>query len=222
LLIQVAKLSKKLGGRFVLADVSFEIPRGASVVIRGPSGCGKTTLLRCLNGLDLADEGSIRVGDCRLEAGSQASDDALLRLRRTVGIVFQQWHLFANLTVLGNVIEAPVHSGGAAPATATAAARDLLERVGVSHRADAYPHRLSGGEQQRVAIARALAMKPEVLLLDEPTSALDAERANSLLALLKRMRDTGLTLVTVTHDDRVSHALGEHVWTLNEGRLQKT
>jgi polar amino acid transport system ATP-binding protein len=220
LLLEVVGLKKVLGGAVVFDDVTFAVAAGSSTVIRGGSGCGKTTLLRCLNGLEPIDAGSIRVDDVRLVAPGPFPARALQDLRRRLGIVFQQWNLFAHRTVLDNVTEAPIHVARQAPAAAVSRARQLLERVGVHHRADAYPHRLSGGEQQRVAIARALAMQPDVLLLDEPTSALDGVRAGELLGLLAELRATGLTLVTVTHDDRVCDALGEQVLTLEGGRLR--
>jgi len=221
-LLEVAGLKKVLGATVVFDDVTFGVTAGSSTVIRGRSGCGKTTLLRCLNGLERIDAGSIRIVDCLLRADVPAPPLALQQLRRRIGIVFQQWHLFAHRTVLDNVIEAPIHVTHEPHAAALARARGLLERVGVQHRASAFPHRLSGGEQQRVAIARALAMQPDVLLLDEPTSALDGGRAADLMRLLGELRTTGLTLVTVTHDDRVCDVLGEQVLTLEGGRLTPT
>jgi polar amino acid transport system ATP-binding protein len=200
-MIAVDRLTKRRDGRTVLRELSLCIPARQSLALIGPSGGGKSTLLRCILGLDTFDEGTIRVGDERLLAGAHAENrTALARIRRRTGMVFQQWHLFAHLTALQNVMEAPVHVAGLPRAQAEAEARALLERVGVAHRADALPRRLSGGEQQRVAIARALAMKPEVLLLDEPTSALDPERVTALAALLRELGRDGLTLVCVTHD----------------------
>jgi polar amino acid transport system ATP-binding protein len=230
-LIEVRELRKTLGGRLVLDGVSLAVPRGQTVAVMGPSGAGKTTLLRCLNGLERADAGTVRVGEHELGPGTAAGagagagasdgqrDATLLALRRRVGFVFQQWHLFANRTVLGNVVEAPIHVAHKPAAEAAARAEALLDRVGIAHRAGAYPHELSGGEQQRAAIARALAMDPEVLLLDEPTSSLDRARAEELTSLLRDLAADGLTLVAVTHDQRVAAALGARIVALESGRI---
>jgi polar amino acid transport system ATP-binding protein len=219
-LIDVSGVRKSLGGRPVLDGISFSVAAGEAVAIMGPSGSGKTTLLRCLNGLERADAGAVRVGPDELRAGDPDWERAVARVRRRAGFVFQQWHLFANRTVLGNVIEAPVHVAGEDAAAASARARALLERVGIGHRAGAFPHELSGGEQQRAAIARALAMSPTALLLDEPTSALDAERVGDLVDLLRGLVGDGLALLAVTHDDRFARALGARVLTLRDGRLE--
>jgi ABC-type polar amino acid transport system ATPase subunit len=217
--MRVSGLRKWLGGRAILDDVTFDVAAASSTVIAGPSGCGKTTLLRCLNGLEALDAGTISVGDCRIEADPRPSERTLRQLRQKVGLVFQQWNLFAHRTVLENVTEAPIHAAGRSPAEAAARARALLVRVGIAHRADALPHRLSGGEQQRAAIARALAIDPDVLLLDEPTSALDGRRVDDVLDLLHDLRAGGLTLVTVTHDDRVCRRLGDRILRLEDGHL---
>jgi len=218
-MLEVSGLSKRLGGRAVLDDVSLHVGSGEAVAIMGPSGSGKTTLLRCLTGLERADAGTVRVGPDELRPAAPDYERVLGRIRRRAGFVFQQWHLFRNRNVLGNVIEAPVHVAGQSEAEATSRAHALLERVGVAPRAHAFPHELSAGEQQRVAIARALAMGPEVLLMDEPTSALDPERAESLVALLRALVADGLALLAVTHDDRFAAALGGRVLTLRDGRL---
>ena len=218
-------LRKTFAGRAVLDGVSFQVARGEIVVVSGPSGAGKSTLLRCLNGLEHPDAGTIRIDGRLIGAGEGNPQSELLAIRRRVGFVFQQWNLFAHQTVLQNTVEAPIHVSGLSPAQATARARALLDRVGVSHRADAYPNELSGGEQQRAAIARALAMEPEVLLLDEPTSALDAARVDDLLALLGELASgTGdggrrLTLVVVSHDARVPAGLGGRLIKLVNGRI---
>ena len=231
MVIDIQGLNKAFAGRPVLQDISLGISRGETVVLAGPSGAGKTTLLRCMTGLEMADAGVIRVDGQELAAegtdGGRARERQLVSIRRRVGFVFQQWHLFANLTVLANVVEAPIHVHGASRRDATARARLLLDRVGIGHRAAAYPDELSGGEQQRAAIARALVVNPEVLLLDEPTSALDAERVDDLLALLRELRSVdggdnltdNLTIVAASHDVRVPAALGARLVAMAGGRI---
>ncbi|RYZ38632.1 MAG: amino acid ABC transporter ATP-binding protein [Myxococcaceae bacterium] len=219
-MIEVRGLTKLYAGRTVLDGINATFARGEVVALVGPSGGGKSTLLRCLNGLECFEGGSVRVGDCALEPGQgRVRASRLWDIRRRVGFVFQQWHLFAHRTALGNVIEAPVHVKGQGVKEATQRARALLAKVGMADREGAYPSELSGGEQQRVAIARALAMEPEALLMDEPTSALDPERVGALVSLLERLRDEGLTLVTVTHEMRFAQALASRVLVLHGGRI---
>ncbi|MCP3098881.1 amino acid ABC transporter ATP-binding protein [Myxococcus sp. K15C18031901] len=219
-MIEVKDLCKRYDGRTVLDGIDATFQTGEVVALVGPSGGGKSTLLRCLNGLEPFDGGSIRIGNDVLEPGRvRAGGGRVCELRRRVGFVFQQWHLFAHRTALGNVIEAPIHVRGLGVKDATELGRALLDKVGLSHREGAYPFELSGGEQQRVAIARALAMEPEALLLDEPTSALDPERVGSLVSLLARLRDDGLTLVAVTHEMRFARELASRVLVLHGGRI---
>jgi polar amino acid transport system ATP-binding protein len=219
-MIEVRELTKRYADRTVLNGISATFAKGEVVALLGPSGGGKSTLLRCLNGLESFDTGSVKVGDCVLESGrGRAQSAQLWSVRRRVGFVFQQWHLFAHRTTLGNVIEAPVHVKGQSVKEATERAKELLAKVGMSHREGAYPSEMSGGEQQRVAIARALAMEPEVLLMDEPTSALDPERVGDLVALLDRLRSEGLTIVTVTHEMRFAQALASRVLVLHGGHI---
>ncbi|QSQ24181.1 amino acid ABC transporter ATP-binding protein [Pyxidicoccus parkwayensis] len=219
-MIEVKDLCKRYDGRTVLDGISAAFGPGEVVALVGPSGGGKSTLLRCLNGLEPFDGGSVRVGDDMLEPGdTRAQGERLWRIRRRVGFVFQQWHLFAHRTALGNVTEAPIHVKGLGPKEATEQGRALLAKVGLSHREQAYPSELSGGEQQRVAIARALAMEPEVLLLDEPTSALDPERVGELVDLLARLRTDGLTLVAVTHEMRFARELASRMLVLHGGHI---
>ncbi|MCP3140265.1 amino acid ABC transporter ATP-binding protein [Pyxidicoccus xibeiensis] len=219
-MIEVKDLCKRYEGRTVLDGISVAFGPGEVVALVGPSGGGKSTLLRCLNGLEPFEGGSVRVGgDVLGPGGARAQGEGLWRIRRRVGFVFQQWHLFAHRTALGNVTEAPVYVKGLGRKEATEQARALLAKVGLSHRENAYPAELSGGEQQRVAIARALAMEPEVLLLDEPTSALDPERVGELVDLLARLRTDGLTLVTVTHEMRFARELASRMLVLHGGRI---
>jgi polar amino acid transport system ATP-binding protein len=219
--IAVEGLTKRFGARALFDRVSLRVGEGEAVAVMGPSGSGKTTLLRCLVGLDRPDEGTVRVGDDALVAGATAAAHAvaLARVRRRVGFVFQQWHLFPHLTVLENVVEAPVHVAGRARADAEREAQALLDRVGIAARAGARPHELSGGEQQRAAIARALALNPEALLMDEPTSALDGERVAALVALLSGLRADGLALLVVTHDEDFARAVAPRILSLRDGRL---
>ncbi|MBJ6761664.1 amino acid ABC transporter ATP-binding protein [Myxococcaceae bacterium JPH2] len=219
-MIDVKELRKRYDGQAVLDGVSATFARGEVVALVGPSGGGKSTFLRCLNGLESFDAGSVRVGLDTLGPGCGRSQGAVLgRIRQRVGFVFQQWHLFAHRTALGNVIEAPMFVRGLGAREATERGRALLARVGLSHRESAYPAALSGGEQQRVAIARALAMDPEVLLLDEPTSALDPERVGELVDLLAGLRAEGLTMVAVTHEMRFARELASRVLVLHGGRV---
>jgi ABC-type polar amino acid transport system ATPase subunit len=213
--IAVREISKRFGGLSVLDRVSLTVAPGEVAAIVGPSGSGKSTLLRCINGLDGFDAGEVEVGDCRIGPSLDARRDARLleRVRRRVGFVFQQFNLFPHLSVLGNLIEAPVHVLGLKRDEAVARARRLLERVGLPHKLDAWPRQLSGGEQQRAAIARALAMEPEVMLFDEPTSALDPAMANEVMAVISDLARSGQTMVVVTHaiEFAISAAAVAHV-----------
>ena len=220
-MIEVAGLRKRFGAHVVLDGVSLDVTAGEIVALTGPSGCGKTTLLRCINGLEHADAGTIRVDGNQVPTGAAhgAGDPALLAIRRRVGFVFQTWNLFAHRTVLDNVTEAPVHVAKVPVAEATARAHALLERVGIAARAAARPHQLSGGEQQRAAIARALAMNPTALLLDEPTSALDPGRRRELAALLRGLVDDGLALLCVSHDPDFARELRARVLVMIGGKI---
>jgi len=219
-MIEVKSLKKTYGDRTVISDVSVRFEKGQVVALVGPSGGGKSTLLRCLNGLEDFQGGEIHIAGEVLHPGGYARNKAaLLRLRQRVGMVFQQWNLFAHRTALGNIIEAPVHVKGQTAAAATKRAEELLARVGLSHRVGAYPHEMSGGEQQRVAIARALAMEPEALLLDEPTSALDPERVGEVLDVMKTLASTGLTMLVVTHEMKFARDVSHRTLVLHGGSI---
>jgi ABC-type polar amino acid transport system ATPase subunit len=200
-MIRIENLAKRAGGTQILRDVSFEVVPQSVLGIIGASGSGKTTLLRCLNGLEHIDGGSIDLDDVRLESGIPESDyrQRVRDLRRKVGTVFQHLHLFPHLTVLGNIIEAPVHVLRVPRREAETEGLELLESVGLKQAAQRFPESLSGGEQQRVAIARALAMHPNLLLFDEPTSALDPKRSAELRSLLRDFVRRGHTMVVVSH-----------------------
>ena len=200
-MIQVTNLRKRFGSNEILKGISFEVPRQTILGVIGASGSGKTTLLRCLNGLETIDGGTIACGEVRLEAGISHADykRRVRDLRLEVGTVFQHFYLFPHLSVVGNIIEAPVHVLHSPKKKAETEAVELLDSVGMKHAARRYPESLSGGEQQRVAIARALAMHPALLLLDEPTSALDPRRIASLRGLLRSFVEKGHTLIIISH-----------------------
>jgi polar amino acid transport system ATP-binding protein len=220
-MITIAKLAKSYGaGTPILRGVDVTFAKGQVVAITGPSGAGKSTLLRCINGLEAFDGGSIRVeNDTLVPGGERTNAIALAAIRRRVGFVFQTWNLFAHRTAIANVMEAPLHVRKIAPREARARAEALLECVGLALRADAYPHELSGGEQQRVAIARALAMDPEALLLDEPTSALDPSRKGEVLAVLRALAESGMTMLLVTHDVAFAREVAHRAVVVAEGKI---
>ena len=206
----------------MLQGVDFAAPAGSVSVLLGPSGSGKTTILRSLNVLETPDAGLVRISDAALDFGDPPADKAsyhraVKALRARSGMVFQSHHLFPHRTVLGNLIEGPVQVQGRPREQAVAAARTLLEQVGLGGREDAYPAQLSGGQQQRVGIARALALQPEVLLLDEPTSALDPELVGEVLAVIRDLATQGWTLLVVTHEVRFARDVADQVLFLDEG-----
>jgi ABC-type polar amino acid transport system ATPase subunit len=200
-MIKVENLRKQFGANEVLKGINFEVAPQTILGIIGASGSGKTTLLRCLNGLESITSGSVTCADVQLDGGLSSSEykRRVRALRLKVGTVFQHFYLFPHLSVVGNVIEAPVHVLHTTKKTAEAEAYELLESVGMKHAARRYPESLSGGEQQRVAIARALAMHPALLLLDEPTSALDPRRIATLRGLLRGFAEKGHTMIIISH-----------------------
>ena len=200
-MIRVTGLRKRFGDNEILKGIDFEVPPQTVLGIIGASGSGKSTLLRCLNGLETINGGTIECDDVRMEAGLSHAEyrKRVKDLRLKVGTVFQHFYLFPHLSVLGNIVEAPVHVLHAPKKKAETEALELLESVGLRQAARRYPGSLSGGEQQRVAIARALAMHPALLLLDEPTSALDPRRINSLRTLLRTFVDRGHTMIIISH-----------------------
>lgn len=221
-MIKLSNVTKSFADRTILAGISATFAEGETVSLVGPSGGGKTTLLRCLNGLETFDSGAMQVAGQTIEPGVPSTPEAkraVQEVRQKVGFVFQQFHLFAHRTVLGNVIEAPVHVQKRSVIEATEAAQALLKLVGMQEHTHKYPSELSGGQQQRVAIARALAMKPKVLLMDEPTSALDPERVHDVIDLLTALTDDGLTLVTVTHEIAFARAISQRIVVLHGGKI---
>ncbi|WP_110597895.1 amino acid ABC transporter ATP-binding protein [Salinicola lusitanus] len=220
--VSIRHLSKSFDGVEVLRDVDLEVREGDVVTILGSSGSGKSTLLRCINWLERPDSGSIHIGGQRIgvnDAGRPMPVRELAKVRARTGMVFQSFNLWPHLNVLHNVTEAPIHVLGKSKAEAEALARDLLEKVGMSPKADAYPSTLSGGQKQRVAIARALAMQPEVMLFDEPTSALDPELVGEVLAVIKDLSAEGYTMVIVTHEMAFARAVSDQVVFLEKGLI---
>ncbi|WP_175793207.1 amino acid ABC transporter permease/ATP-binding protein [Burkholderia ambifaria] len=223
--VAVHNVSKQFGMQRVLDNVSFVAPRGSVTAIIGPSGSGKSTLLRTINHLERVDDGFIDI-DGEL-IGYRRDGDVLhelkerdvLKRRTAVGMVFQNFNLFPHLTVLENLVEAPVAVAGVTRDAAERTARTLLARVGLADKADAYPRQLSGGQQQRVAIARALALRPKVLLFDEPTSALDPELVNEVLDVIKELARSGTTLVIVTHEIGFAREVADNVLFMERGRV---
>jgi polar amino acid transport system ATP-binding protein len=220
-MIRVNALRKRFGSSEILRNISFSVPDQTVLGIIGGSGSGKTTLLRCLNGFEHISGGLIECGDIKLESSLSAKEykHRVKNLRRQVGTVFQHFFLFPHLSVLGNIIEAPVHVLRTAKTTAESEALELLESVGLKETALRYPESLSGGEQQRVAIARALAMRPEVLLFDEPTSALDPKRTVSLRTLLRTFVRKGHTMVVISHSLGFLEGLADNLLYMERGEL---
>ena len=218
-MIRVTGLCKRFGSNEILKGIDFEVPPQTVLGIIGASGSGKSTLLRCLNGLETINGGTIECDNVRLEANLSHADyrKRVKDLRLKVGTVFQHFYLFPHLSVIGNIIEAPVHVLHTPKKKAETEAYELLESVGLKQAARRYPGSLSGGEQQRVAIARALAMHPALLLLDEPTSALDPRRINSLRALLRTFVDRGHTMIIISHSMGFLSAVADYVLFMDGG-----
>jgi polar amino acid transport system ATP-binding protein len=213
--IKVQELHKSFGKLEVLKGISTEIKQGDVVAIIGPSGSGKSTFLRCMNLLEQPSNGRIWISD--KEVTNPKVD--ILKVRQNVGMVFQHFHLFPHMTVLENLMYAPIHVKGMTKPEAEQVGRDLLKKVGLSEKADEYPTRLSGGQKQRVAIARALAMSPEVMLFDEPTSALDPEMVKEVLEVMKSLAHTGMTMAIVTHEMGFAREVADRVLFLDDGKL---
>ena len=214
-MIRVSHLKKSFKQLEVLKDINVDVRAGEVVVIIGPSGSGKSTLLRCLNRLEEADGGEIVID------GTDITDRKtdINRVREKVGMVFQHFNLFNNMNVLRNLMLAPVDLKKQDKETARQKALEMLERVGLSDKADAYPHQLSGGQKQRVAIARALCMRPDIMLFDEPTSALDPEMVGEVLEVMKQLAHVGMTMVVVTHEMGFAREVGDRVLFMDDGLI---
>lgn len=214
-LIKITNLKKAYGIFSVLHGIDLDIAEGEVVCVIGPSGSGKSTLIRCINRLEgFSNESSIVVDGVVVGPGK-----TLAKVRAEVGMVFQSFNLFPHLTVLRNVMLAPMRVRGTKPADAERKARQLLARVGIAEQAEKYPGKLSGGQQQRVAIARALAMEPKVMLFDEPTSSLDPEMVGEVLDVMKTLAGTGVTMVVVTHEMGFARQVADRVIFMDGGRI---
>ena len=218
-LVQVSKLSKRFGENLVLDHVDLEVAAGSVTVIIGPSGSGKTTLLRSLNALEIPESGTVRIGEFAVEFATHPDKKQLAQLRNHSGMVFQGNNLFSNLTALENLTLGLVRGRKLPKEVANAKALTLLDLVGLSDRANAYPPELSGGQQQRVGIARALAIEPDVLLFDEPTSALDVELVGEVLETMRNLASQGWTMVVVTHEIRFAKEVADEVIFIDQGRI---
>jgi polar amino acid transport system ATP-binding protein len=216
-LLSIRGLRKNFGPHEVVKGVDLDVYPGEVVVIVGPSGSGKSTLIRCLNSLEVPTDGTVTLGNT---ATNVHDHRAMAKLREEVGMVFQDYTLFPHLTILRNITLAPVKLGRMTRADAEAMAHALLQRVGLAHKAQAFPASLSGGQQQRVAIVRALAMKPKLMLFDEPTSALDPETVGEVLAVMKALaKDDGMTMVVVTHEMGFAREVADRVIFFDHGRI---
>ena len=214
-MIDVKNLTKSFGDLEVLKGVSQHISKGERVVLIGPSGSGKSTFLRCLNLLEMPTGGEI------IFEGQSITDDKcdINKIRQKMGMVFQHFNLFPNMTILKNITLAPVRTKLMTKEQAEKEARELLKRVGLEDKADSYPAQLSGGQKQRIAIVRALCMKPEVMLFDEPTSALDPEMVGEVLDVMKELAKSGMTMVCVTHEMGFAREVADRVLFMDEGKI---
>jgi len=220
-MIAVEKLVKSYNSTPVLRGIDHAQNRSEVVVLIGPSGCGKSTFLRCLNQLEIADSGRITIDGVTIEGGrlprTSEERERQRQLRRRSGMVFQSFNLFPHFTVLQNITVAPRFVKGVPTPEADARARQLLAKVGLENKADAYPAQLSGGQQQRVAIARALAMEPQVMLFDEPTSALDPELREEVLRVMRQLAEEGLTMIVVTHEMQFARDIADRILFFDDG-----
>ena len=216
-MIRIRNLKKDFGDNHVLRGIDYDIQKGQKIVLVGPSGCGKSTFLRCINLLETPTDGEIWLDDVKVN--DPATD--INKVRRRMGMVFQRFNLFQNLTIMDNITLAPVKLGILTRDEAKEKALSLLRRVNLEDKADAYPHSLSGGMQQRIAIVRALEMNPEVMLFDEPTSALDPEMVGEVLAVMKQLAEEGMTMVVVTHEMAFAREIASRVLFIDEGVIKE-
>ncbi|KMY49157.1 amino acid ABC transporter ATP-binding protein [Peribacillus loiseleuriae] len=217
-MIQLRNIQKSFGNQLVLKGIDLTVNKGEVVSILGPSGSGKTTLLRCINFLERPNEGEVMVDDFTVNS-KQASKKEILTLRKKTAMVFQQYNLFKHKTVMENVMEGLLVVQKSSKETARKLAMEVLAKVGLTEKANAYPVQLSGGQQQRVGIARALALNPEVILLDEPTSALDPELVGEVLEVIKRIADEGITMIIVTHEVSFAKDVSDYIVFMDQGEI---
>lgn len=214
-MISIQKLNKSFGDLHVLKDIDFTVRESDVVCLIGASGSGKSTLLRCLNFLEIKDNGKIIIEGEEIDPKTHD----LNKVRQNVGMVFQHFNLFPHKTVVENVMEAPIQVKGVKKKQALEEARQLLKKVGLEDKENVYPSKLSGGQKQRVAIARALAMKPDIMLFDEPTSALDPELVGEVLATMKELAEEGMTMVVVTHEMGFAKEVADWAVYMHDGRI---
>jgi polar amino acid transport system ATP-binding protein len=215
-MLKVNSLTKRFGKQIVLREVSFEAKKGEIVTLLGQSGAGKTTILRCINGLEDFENGTIEIDGQLIKSQKDFS-----KVRKDVGLVFQNYNLFPHKTVLENIIEAPIFVLGLNNEEAANRAKQLLEQVGLSEKANAYPHELSGGQKQRVAIARACALQPKILCFDEPTSALDPKLTNGVVQIMKNLAKDGMSILVITHDIEFAINVSTRTLLVNEGSVSE-
>lgn len=216
-IIEIEKVHKSFHQLEVLKGINLQVYPGEVVALIGSSGSGKSTLLRCLNGLETLSSGRITIDGMELNYSSRS----IQQIRREVGMVFQQFNLFPHLTVLQNIMEAPIQALKKSKADAVEQALVLLERVGLKDKKDVYPRKLSGGQQQRVAIARAMAMNPKIMLFDEPTSALDPELVSEVLNVMKGLAEEGMTMLIVTHEMKFAREVADRVIYMCDGVIEE-
>jgi len=217
--VELSHISKSFGSHLVLDDISMKVAPGSVTALIGPSGSGKSTLLRCVNLLEIPEAGTVTVGSKTVIAGRKVSEKDLLALRREVGMVFQSFNLFPHFSVLRNVAFPQERILGRSREEAEARALVLLERVGLKDKAHQHPGKCSGGQQQRIAIVRALALDPRAMLFDEPTSALDPEVGVEVLAVMRELASTGMTMIVVTHEMQFARDVGDHLVVMADGKI---
>ncbi|WP_394219458.1 amino acid ABC transporter ATP-binding protein [Halobacillus trueperi] len=218
-MITVKDLNKSFGDLHVLKNIHMDVDRGEVVVVIGPSGSGKTTLLRSLNILETPEQGEITIGNQSMDFSKPLKKKQIVEFRKQTGMVFQNHNLFPHFTALENVMEGPVTVQKVSKSKARERAKDILTKVGLGEKLDAYPHQLSGGQQQRVGIARALATGVEVILFDEPTSALDPELVGDVLDVMKELAEEGMTMVVVTHEMSFAEEVADRVIFMDQGKV---
>lgn len=225
MLVRIENVHKAKGGNPILKGVSLSVERGKVVCLLGPSGAGKSTLLRCINAIEPCDAGLVYVDDepigCAQRHGRliRLSERELARQRMHIGMVFQGFNLFPHMTVLQNIVDAPIRVKKLPRGEADEIARELLDKVGLADKAGHYPRQLSGGQQQRIAIARALAMKPKLMLFDEPTSSLDPRTTGEVLDVLRTLAASGMTMIVVTHEIAFARDVSDQVAVMADGRI---